>query len=241
MARERLLEDGFGPALGLTKAVVVKLLRNWRFYAYVILLLFFCQMGWASGTPFILWLYSQPDVYSVPQVNNISTITPAMMAISCLVTSYYSDIRGNRHEILIVTGILCVFANIVLAVWDIPVGLKFFAYIVNGWTNGICPVIIAWTCEGLAKDPEARAITLAVYNTLGEVTILVVPLIAWKVTDAPKYRGGFILVSESCLGKSVSSNVIIGHVHICCICVKYWGYHVPGEKSGKIGARCYRS
>lgn len=152
-------------------------------------------MVYASGTPFILWLSSQPDKYSVPLVNNIGTITNAVAVVSALSTSYYTDIRGKRWEPLVLAGILCVFSNLVLSIWSIPDGLKFFAYISVGWAQGAVAVIIAWTAESLAEDLEVRAITLATYNTFGEVTALVVPLVAWQVSHAPTFRGGFIWVN----------------------------------------------
>jgi ACS family pantothenate transporter-like MFS transporter len=70
--------------------------------------------------------------------------------------------------------------------------LKFFAYIAISWVNRTIPVIVAWVAEGLAGNPEARAVTLASYNYIAEIAGPVVPLVAWPVSKAPRFRGGFI-------------------------------------------------
>ncbi|KAL5334405.1 major facilitator superfamily domain-containing protein [Aspergillus crustosus] len=118
----------------LSKTLFRRFLTSWRAYSFVILLIIFCKMTYCEGTPFILWLDSQPEKYSVS----------LPIILSC---------------------VLCVFANLVLSIWQIPDGLKFFAYISVGWSYGTIPMLIAWTAEGRAGDLEVRAIALASYNT----------------------------------------------------------------------------
>ncbi|KAJ5603682.1 hypothetical protein N7537_006638 [Penicillium hordei] len=192
LANKRLQEEGFKPSTGLNKTIIKRIFTSWRFYAFVLLLVIFCNMTYSEATPFILWLDSQPDKYPVALVNNLSTVTNGAAVAGALMMSFYSDIRGSRAEPIILSGILCIFANLVLSIWNIPDDLKFFAYISVGWSYGTIPVLIAWTAEGLAGDSEVRALTLASYNCLGEITSLVVPLVAWPVSKAPGFRGGFI-------------------------------------------------
>lgn len=194
LAQKRLIDEGFTPSTGLKKEIFKRLFTNWRAYGFVLLLVIFCNMTYCEATPFILWLDSQPNKYSTALVNNISTVTNAAAAGGALIMSFYSDIRGSRVEPIILSGILCIFANLVLAVWNIPDGLKFFAYISVGWSYGTIPVLITWTAEGLAGDLEVRAIAYAMYNCIGEITSLVVPLVAWPVSHGPNFRGGFIWV-----------------------------------------------
>ncbi|KAJ5901481.1 hypothetical protein N7495_002009 [Penicillium taxi] len=192
LAVKRLNEEGFKPSTGLSKTIVKRLLGSWHAYAFILLLVIFCNMIYSDGTPFILWLDSQPDKYSVALVNNMSTITNGAALVGALVMSFYSDIRGSRIEPILLSGFLCILANLLLVIWKIPDGLKIFAYIAIGWSSGALPVVITWTAEGLAGDLEVRAIALAAYNCFGEITALVVPLVAWPVSKAPGFRGGFI-------------------------------------------------
>ncbi|KAJ5408300.1 hypothetical protein N7509_002183 [Penicillium cosmopolitanum] len=192
LARKRLVDEGFKPSTGLKKDLFKRVLVSWRFYAFVLTLVIFCQMTYAEATPFILWLDSQPEKYPIALVNNLSTMTNGAAAAGALIMSFYSDIRGSRLEPIILSGVLCIFANLVLSIWNIPDGLKFFAFISVGWSYGTIPVLITWTAEGLANDLELRAVSFATYNTVAEICGLVIPLVAWPVSKAPKFRGGFI-------------------------------------------------
>ncbi|KAF7523862.1 hypothetical protein PCG10_006392 [Penicillium crustosum] len=114
LANKRLQEEGFKPSTGLNKTIIKRIFTSWRFYAFVLLLLIFCNMAYCEGTPFILWLDSQPDKYPVALVNNLSTVTNGAAVAGALMMSFYSDIRGSRTEPIILSGILCIFANL----WD---------------------------------------------------------------------------------------------------------------------------
>jgi ACS family pantothenate transporter-like MFS transporter len=200
LARKRLVDEGFRPSTGLKKDLFKRVLASWRFYAFVSTLVIFCQMTYAEATPFILWLDSQPEKYPIALVNNLSTVTNGAAAAGALIMSFYSDIRGSRLEPIVLSGVLCIFANLVLSIWNIPDGLKFFAYISVGWSYGTIPVLITWTAEGLANDLELRAVSFATYNTIAEICGLVIPLVAWPVSKAPGFRGGFIWVCDGLLG-----------------------------------------
>lgn len=196
LAIKRLDEEGFKPSTGINRNLIKRVFKSWECGAFVLCLVLLCNAIYGLGIPFILWLKSQPDKYSIPLVNDIGTITNAVAAISAIVNSYYSDLRGNRWETVLFSASLASFANLLLVIWDIPNGLKFFAFIAIGWAEGVLPVLITWTAESLAHDFEVRAISLAAYNTIGEVTSLVVPLVAWPVSKGPRFLGGYIWVSS---------------------------------------------
>lgn len=163
------------------------------FWLFVPATLIFGICTYTSGTPYILWLSSQAR-FSVPAVNNLGTMGNVVSIVSALVTTYYTDLRGKRWEPLVLAGILCLFSNLVLAIWKIPYGLKFFAYVSIGAASGATANMTPWLVEFMQGDLEARAIIIATFNTLGEVIYLVVPLVAWPVSKAPEFKGGFIWV-----------------------------------------------
>ncbi|KAK9465236.1 major facilitator superfamily domain-containing protein [Lipomyces arxii] len=192
LAVTRLAEEGFKPSTGINRTLFKRVFGRWQFYVFVYLLVFRGLGQHGSGVPFTLWLKSQPDKYTVPQVNNFSTITSAISIVSAVLTAYYSDLRGSRWEVQILGGVITLFADLCLTIWNIPYGLKFASYILLGLATGFSPTLIAWTADQLADDLEARAITIATYNVVGEMSNLVVPLVAWPVTHAPEFKGGFI-------------------------------------------------
>lgn len=87
-----------------------------------------------------------------------------------------------------------IFSNIVLDIWEVLYGLKFFSYHAIGSELGVFLLISTWTADAFASDLETRAIVFATKNTLCEVYILIVLLVAWLVSHALKF-GGFIWVS----------------------------------------------
>jgi ACS family pantothenate transporter-like MFS transporter len=109
-------------------------------------------------------------------VNNLGTVSSAVAVVSAIAISYYTDLSGSRWEAAVTVGVVCLFSNIVLTVWNVPYGLHFFAYIALGAAHGIGPLLVTWTGEALADGLETRSIVFAVQNTLGEVAGLVVPL-----------------------------------------------------------------
>lgn len=194
LARSRVERDGFKISLGINKTFWKRVFARWEFYAFAGIGAMFWTCLYAYSTPYILWLDSQPEKYSVGTVNNLGTVTSAVSVVFALLIAFYVDFRGRRWEPAILAGVLAIFCNMMLAVWNIPLGLKFFGYIAMGAAVGAGPLLVTWTADGLADDLEVRAITIATYNVLGEMLGLVVPLVAWPVSYAPKFRGGFIWV-----------------------------------------------
>lgn len=195
LARSRVEADGFKPSQGLNKSLFARVLKIKEFYIFVPLTVIFFTCLYGYNTPYLLWLKSQNGKYSVPEVNDLGTVSSAVAVVSAIAVSYYTDLSGSRWEAALLAGVVCLFSNIVLAVWDIPYGLKFYAYIALGAAHGVGPLLVTWTAEALAGDLETRSIVFAVQNTFGEVAGLVVPLVAWRVAHSPTFHGGFIWVS----------------------------------------------
>jgi ACS family pantothenate transporter-like MFS transporter len=164
------------------------------FYIFVPLTVIFFTCLYGYNTPYIPWLKSQPAKYSIPMVNNLGTVSSAVAVVSTIAVSNYIGMSGLRWEAAVIAGVVCLFSNIVLTVWNVPYGLHFFAYIALGAAHGIGPLLVTWTGEALADDLETRSIVFAVQNTFGEVAGLVIPLVAWQVSHAPTFQGGFIWV-----------------------------------------------
>lgn len=75
-------------------------------------------------------------------VGDLSTITYAGSIISGLLVAFYSDIRGNRWEMLLECDLFLVVANIILMVWNVPVGAKFFAFMALGVAQEVLPICV---------------------------------------------------------------------------------------------------
>lgn len=108
---------------GLYKTIIKRILKSWRFCTIALLLVVFCNKIHCEATPFILWLDSQPDRDPVALVKNLSTVTNRAAVAGALMRRFYSGIRGSRSESIILSGVLCIFANL-LKIWNMYLGNK---------------------------------------------------------------------------------------------------------------------
>ncbi|KAK9467013.1 major facilitator superfamily domain-containing protein [Lipomyces arxii] len=192
LAVERLLKDGFAKTKGVDRTLIKRLFGNWRIYVFFVVGNLFWMTPYPSGVPFTFWLKSQPDKYSIPMVNNLSTISNAASIVSNMACGFYSDWRGNRWEPFLLAGILILICNVILLIWNVSDAAKFFAFISLGVSNGPTNLIIPWVAEAFSHDLEARSASIAIVNVGWVVINLVVPLVAWPTTSAPQYKGGYI-------------------------------------------------
>jgi ACS family pantothenate transporter-like MFS transporter len=132
-------------------------------------------------------------------VNNLGTVSSAVAVVSAIAVSYYTDLSGSRWDAAVLAGVVCLFSNIVLTVWNVPYGLHFFAYIALGAAHGIGPLLVTWTGEALADDLETRSIVVAIQNKFREGAGLVVPLVTWQVSHSSTFQDGFIWVCHTLL------------------------------------------
>ena len=108
-----------------------------------------------------LWLKyeaAQHGTYTIPQINTIPTgvqgvaIVAGILSTSlCMVYPIWTTFTA--------ASVVLLFCNVVLLVWDIPVGLHFTAYYLLGLTSCITPILFPWVNMIMKDDAEARAFT----------------------------------------------------------------------------------
>lgn len=79
-----------------------------------------------------------------------------------------------------------------LLVWNLSDGVKFFAFIGLGVANGPTNLIVPWLAEAFSHVLEARSAAIAILNVGWVVINLVVPLVAWPTSASPQFKGGYI-------------------------------------------------
>lgn len=111
-----------------------------------------------------------------------------------LVVAYFNDFfhsRFNAH-LLVIMFTAVSFSCIVLAVWDIPRGLHWFAYYGIGVPLSFGqPMIFSWVNRSLAHDDMKRNFVVVITNTLAYVTGAWVPVLTFNQTQAPRFYIGF--------------------------------------------------
>ncbi|PON23348.1 pantothenate transporter liz1 [Trichoderma gamsii] len=190
LARERMAAENREPRKPITLSVIKSVLTGWHFWVLVTFAFFFSQAdGVSSNSGLPLWL--KAEGYSVKDINTITTVMPAVTIVASIICGVFSDIYDAKVLLIAITALLNIFAGILLAIWNIPSGLKFFAFFLSGSADGIAAVIYAWANEICSSNAEERAIVLSSMNTIGNTFGAWLPLFVWKTVDAPRYLIGY--------------------------------------------------
>ncbi|KAJ8125609.1 hypothetical protein O1611_g8028 [Lasiodiplodia mahajangana] len=193
MANKRMELEGRAKRGKYTKAKFKKIFSSWHIYALVLLYIFFNNgSGYGSQPAFSLWLKSEG--YDITAINTYPTIASAVAVVFTYIYAWSSDsiFRGARWPPMIFAGVLNIFTNTNLAVWNIPLGLKWASYILGNIGGGISGLTFAWAHEICGDDNEERAFVTASMNELAYVVQAWLPLIIWQQVDSPQYHKGFV-------------------------------------------------
>lgn len=109
-----------------------------------------------------LWLKHRADdasgTYTVEQINVIPTGVQAPAIVSGILAANLCMVYPLWAVLSAVVGVL-LFSNVCLLVWDVPLGLHFFAYYALGMTSCVTPILFPWVNIVMKDDNEARSFT----------------------------------------------------------------------------------
>jgi ACS family pantothenate transporter-like MFS transporter len=108
-----------------------------------------------------------------------------------LVYAVASDALGVRWPVIMAGASFGLVGGILLAVWDISFGAKYFAWFLTFAPVGTGALLFAWGNELCGQSAEERAILLGWLNTMGYVFNAWVPLYAYPAEQAPYYKYGY--------------------------------------------------
>jgi ACS family pantothenate transporter-like MFS transporter len=171
-----MLSEKRQPTQPLTLNIVKNVLRGWHFWVLVIFAFFFSQAdGVSSNSGLSLWL--KASGHSVDSINTITTVSPAVTIVSSIIWGIIADAWDAKVFLIALTAGLNIFASVVLAIWDVPVGLKYFAFFLSGTADAIAAIIYAWANEICAGSAEERAIVISSMITIGNTFGAWLPLL----------------------------------------------------------------
>lgn len=118
-----------------------------------------------------------------------------MYAIQLVLTvslAIISDAIRHRGRIMSISTVLGGFSAMMLAIWAIPDGLKWFALFLQRASVPYGPLSMSWANEICGSDAEERAIVIGIMNSMGYAFNCFVPLFTYPAVDAPNFSKGFI-------------------------------------------------
>ncbi|EXJ87535.1 hypothetical protein A1O3_04495 [Capronia epimyces CBS 606.96] len=200
-AKERLVRDGLKPLGASTwnRTKILRIMSQWQFWILPIGY-FLVQGGFPVHQPaYALWLKSTH--HTIYQVNVWPTGQVAVGAVVQILAGMLSDsplLKGRRWQAMIVMSALTLFATIVLAVWEIPDGLRYVAYYLSWAAAGVPGIYFSWYPDLMSHDHEMRGFMIAVSNIFSYIQIIWFTDVFWRTVEAPKFRKGWI--GSSCWG-----------------------------------------
>ncbi|CZR68107.1 related to transporter protein [Phialocephala subalpina] len=132
--------------------------------------------------------------HCISQINNYPTGQSALSIVAALVGCYWADASG-KHWLpsLFICGSMT-FGSICMAVWDIPVGLKFFSFYIAGLGGGLNPLFMGWASTVTYKSAEERAVTIASMNAIGQALLAGLNIVTFPTPSAPRFKFGWYWV-----------------------------------------------
>ncbi|KAH6898105.1 major facilitator superfamily domain-containing protein [Thelonectria olida] len=201
IARRRMREFGANTSQLIPVSVLKQKLRKLIVHPVTYFYLFsFAFSAWShrANSYFVLYLESLTDsngdrLYSTYQVNVIPLGGYALQILTNLGLNWLSDWKHWRWQVSIGSAFCYGVMLSVLCGWpsDYKVVLAF--YFMTYATNAGSPSFMAWMAELLRKEPEARAIIVALTVMVVYIGHATIPLRAFRVADSPRYPIGFPL------------------------------------------------
>lgn len=185
-----------------------KILTNWRYGAFVVFSIFMWNASNASSGAYILWLNSLKE-YSVPLVNQYSTISPALGIFYIVISAFIGDNLRTRFGSLLFTQMLNLLGNVLLAVWHLPKGALWFAFCLQYFSWSSVCVVYSWASDATRDDPQIRAIITISMNMLGQSSTALTSAFVWKTIEAPRYLKGFSFTSAATVCYMITAFIVL--------------------------------
>lgn len=181
---------------------------DWKIYVLTLWNVFCWNNNNGSSGAYLLWLKSLKR-YSIPKLNKLSMITPGIGMVYLAGASFVADKFHSRWLAIIITQIFNFIGNVILAVWDVDEGAKWFAFMLQYFGWAMAPVLYSWQNDICRKNVHSRAVTLVVMNMLAQTSTAWINVLVWKTTEAPRFPKGFIWVAVASFCLSAWTFVVL--------------------------------
>ncbi|KAF7903101.1 hypothetical protein EAE99_012173 [Botrytis elliptica] len=195
LAKERLVRDGYN-TLGSSawdKKKLFRMMAQWQFWVLPFGY-FFIQASLPSQQPaFALWLKAKGN--SVYDRDVLPTAQAGIGVIVQVVAAMISDsnlLHGKRWPPILVMQLGTFFSAVVLAIWTVPIKLKFVAFYLAYFSAGVPGIWFSWYPDLMSHDHEMRGFLIATSNMFGYIMQIWYSDAVWRTEEAPEFRPGWI-------------------------------------------------
>ncbi|KAG2184714.1 hypothetical protein INT43_000627 [Umbelopsis isabellina] len=191
VALRRLAREGKGTTKGsfFSKETMTGLFGTWPLYIFVIA---WVSLHISMGSTAVLGIVARKSGYDAVTSNLFTTPSTLLNIITVVANGFLSDRLRTRKWCIVYPALLGVVGYCMLSAFVQPFGLLWVGFVLIhaglGCTNSI---VMTWLNEIVVENQDIRAMTIAIMNTLSQLSQMVTNLVLWPVTDAPKYHVGF--------------------------------------------------
>ncbi|KAK7742888.1 hypothetical protein SLS63_000456 [Diaporthe eres] len=207
LARKRMESIGRAPRRKLGWSILKRVFTRWHVWALTLLYIIFINTGPSSSVnPLPLWL--KANGWPVTSVNIIPTAQSAVQLVSTVSFSILSDYLRSRPAVMSISTFFGFFTSLLLAIWTIPTGLKWFSFFASRISVAYGPLSMTWANEICGADAEERAVVLGIMNAAGYAFNAWLPLLTYPVVDAPRFKKGFTYTTVAFVAQAIITWVI---------------------------------
>ena len=195
LARKRMRINGTDEHTPTTKEfldpkVWKKIFTSWHFWIFTIANIGGWNGNSASSGSFVLWLKSL-DKYSIEKMNNLTAIPPALGILYIFIVCFGADFIRQRFLMISFSQLMNMIGNIVLALWDVPEGAKWFGFCLGYWNWSQSSVFYPLMNDILRRDANQKSIEWLISYIFCAQSNVWLNKILYPTVEAPKFIKGF--------------------------------------------------
>ena len=160
-----------------------------RFWLVLIWDSFFFNSS-ANTASFLLWLKSLHRYSSATQ-NELNSISPALGIFFILFINISTDLWLDRAWAITLASSINFTGLIILSIWEVPEGAKWFAYSVQYSAVAVSSVLYGWVNVIYRNNIEERAIVLVLATAISTMWTCWIPLFTYPTVDGPRFIKGY--------------------------------------------------
>ncbi|KAK6465828.1 putative permease [Scheffersomyces coipomensis] len=221
IARKRMLDDqkGFKPRENVVKYFFdIKLLKSiftsWHVYVLCLWNIFCWNNSNMSTGAFALWLKSLTNADGKPrfgpgELQDYTALPPGLGLLWLTITCSIADLFNTRTGAIIFSQVFNVLGNVLLAVWDLPEGAKWFGFCVSSFGWAMAPVLYSWLGDISRKDIRERNIMLVICNIIAQQSTAWTSVLVFPTVEAPRFLKGYSFTAASGVALSLWTFVVL--------------------------------
>jgi MFS transporter, ACS family, pantothenate transporter len=101
-------------------------------------------------------------------------------------------------------------SSLLLAIWEIPTALKWFAFFSSRVAVAYGPLSMSWANEICSSDAEERALVIGIMNSMGYAFNAWLPLLTYPAKEAPRFKRGFMWSTCAYISQFAITGLVAG-------------------------------